>query len=50
MIALCKALARLKPDNAFGALDMANAFGEISRAEVLKEVLQELPELARFIL
>ena len=50
MMALCKALARLRPEHAIAALDMINAFGEISRAEVFEEVLEFLPEIAPFVL
>ena len=50
MIALCKALAKLSPGDAFGAFDMENAFGEVSRAEIFEEVLESLPEIALFVL
>ena len=49
MIMLCKALAKLNPEDAFAAFDMVNAFGEISRAEVLEEVIDTMPELAPFL-
>ena len=44
MVAMAKCLARLRPQSAFCALDMVNAFGEVSRAEVLDEVIDALPE------
>ena len=47
---LCKALAKLNPEDAFAAFDMVNAFGEISRAEILEEVIDTVPELAPFLL
>ena len=50
MMALCKALARLRPEHVMAALDMINAFGEISRAEIFEEVLEYLPEIAPFVL
>ena len=50
MIMVCKALAKLSPDDAFAALDMVNAFGEISRVEILEEVIDAIPELAPFLL
>ena len=34
----------------FVALDMINAFGEISRAEILEEVLATVPEIAPFLI
>ena len=37
MIALCQALIKLDPSDGLFVLDMVNAFGEISRAEVLEE-------------
>ena len=49
MVLQARALAKLFPNDAFCGLDMVNAFGEISRAEVLEEILAELPELAPFM-
>ena len=50
MIGVVQVLTKLCPDDAFAALDMVNAFGEISRAEILEEVLEYVPELASFLL
>jgi hypothetical protein len=50
LLALGKALATLYADDAFCALDMHNSFGEVSRAEVMEEVLSELPEIANFLM
>ena len=50
MIGIVNALTKLCPDDAFVALDMVNAFGEISRAEILEEVLSTVPELAPFLI
>ena len=33
----------------FAALDMKNAFGEISRAEIFEEVVEVLPEIAPYL-
>ena len=49
MVLQGKVLASLCPDDAFCAFDMRNAFGEISRAEIMEEVLAEVPELAPFL-
>ena len=49
-MALCKALARLRPEHAIAAFDMINTFGEVSRAEIFEEVLEYLPEIAPFVL
>ena len=49
MVLQSSILAAMCRDDAFCALDMRNAFGEISRAEVMEEVLAELPELAPFV-
>ena len=40
----------MNPNHGLAALDMINAFGEISRAEILHEVVDVLPELAPFLL
>ena len=49
MVLQGRALAAMCPHVAHASFDMKNAFGEISRAEVLEEVVAELPELAPFI-
>ena len=48
MIGVVQALTKLRPQDAFVALDMINAFGEISRAEILEEVVEYIPELGPF--
>ena len=48
MVLEARALAKLFPHDLFCSLDMVNAFGEVSRAEVLEEVLAEIPEIAPF--
>ena len=50
MVLEARALAKLYPADAFCSLDMVNAFGEVSRAEVMEELLEVLPELAPFVL
>ena len=50
MIAITSALCKLCPDDIFLALDLVNAFGEISRATILEEVLEFLHELAPFLI
>ena len=50
MISLCQALIGLDPDDALFVLDTKNAFGEVSRAEILEEALLVLPEIAPFLL
>ena len=45
-----KALARLCPNDAFCAFDMHNAFGEVSRAEILEEVIHDFPEIAPYLI
>ena len=50
LLTLGKTLAALHPDDAFCALDVHNAFGEVSRAEVMEEVLDELPEIANYLM
>ena len=49
MLGIANALTKLCPDDVFMALDVINAFGEISRDEIFEEVLRELPELAPFL-
>ena len=49
MIALVKFVRNILPHPTFIALDICNAFGEISRTEVLKVVIEELPEFAPFL-
>ena len=49
MLGVVKALTKLCLDDVFGALDMENAFGEVSRAEVLEEIIAELLEIAPFL-
>ena len=50
MIGITEALCKLCPDDIFLALDIANAFGDVSRAEILEEVLLTIPEIAPFLL
>ena len=50
MMGIAQALTKLSPDDVFGALDVINAFGEISRAKILKEILVDVPEIAPFLL
>ena len=49
MVGIANALIKLYPNELFLALDVINAFGEISRGEIFEEVLKELPELALFL-
>ena len=48
-LCLGNALATLCPNDAFCAFDVHNAFGEVSRAAVLQEVVADVPELANFL-
>ena len=48
MIGIVEALTKLCPDDAFAALDTFNAFGEISRAEILEEVVEHVPDWLYF--
>ena len=45
-----RALAKLVPHDLFCSLDMVNDFGEISRAEVMEELLSTIPEVAPFMM
>ena len=49
IVLLGRALAALCPDEALCFFDVVNAFGQISRSEVLEEAMAELPELANCI-
>eukprot|EP00959_Pyramimonas_sp_CCMP1952_P016447 348922-Pyramimonas_sp.AAC.1 len=50
MLCIGRALAELCPGDAFCAFDMHNAFGEVSRAEIMEEVHKEVPEIALYLL
>ena len=49
MSGITAALCKLSPGDIFLALDICNAFGDVSRAAIL-EVLLSIPELAPFLL
>eukprot|EP00959_Pyramimonas_sp_CCMP1952_P130244 2723300-Pyramimonas_sp.AAC.1 len=50
MLCIGRALAELCPGDAFCASGMHNAFGEVSRAEIMEEVRKEVPEIALYLL
>ena len=50
MVQQAQAMIKLSPTQAFCALDVRNAFGEMSRRAVLEETVKELPELAPFLM
>ena len=50
MISLYSASIKLYPDKALVVLDISNAFGEISRKEILDEVIAEVSEMAPYFM
>ena len=50
MIKISDTLAKLVPNDAFLALDISNAFGEINRSEIIDEALKVLPQIVPFLL